>query len=217
MVASIVILALGLVAAVIYIAKHLHGSHSSKEEHTSTLDDARTKAVKIIDDANNQAIDIVGKVTLSANVASESFRKDLSQASSAQMKKFEKLTSDFTVMYSQVLQDLKTKNIETFQNVSKDIELNTIEEIKNFKESIKRLTVSSQKEVKEKIDTEYEASKKEIDIYKKEELKKVDSDIYDLLEKIAKEVLGKAISLSDHEALIEDALEKAKKEGVFKS
>ena len=35
--------------------------------------------------------------------------------------------------------------------------------------------------------------------------------------KIAKEVLGKAISLSDHEALIEDALEKAKKEGVFKS
>src|SRR3989344_1660268 len=111
---------------------------------------------------------------------------------------------------------IKAKNIEVFQNVSKDIEINTTEEIKNFKESMQKLTTLSQEEVKKKIDTDYEVLKKEIADYKKEELQKIDSGIYELLEKISKIVLGKALSLADHEGLIEKSLEKAKKEGVFR-
>ncbi len=223
MIAAILILAIGLVVVVFYLSrvtKTLHANLNMKDEafqkNANLLEEARTKAVKIIDDANSKALDIISKVTLLTNITSESFKKELSQASSAQIKEFEKKTSDFTVLYSQILQDLKTKNIEVFQNVSKDIEANTMEEIKNFKESMQKLTTLSQKEVRGKIDTDYETSKKEIEDYKKEELRKIDSGIYELLEKISKLVLGKALSLSEHEDLIEKSLEKAKKEGVFK-
>lgn len=223
MAAAILILALALVATVFYLSKvtkTLHNNLSLKDEafqkNADLLDAARIKAVKIIDDANNQALDIVSKVTLSADAASENFKQDLQRASSAQIKEFEKTTSDFAMTYSRILQDLKTKNIEVFQNVSKDIEVNTMEEIKNFKESMQKLTALSQQEVKKKIDTDYSAALKEIKDYKKEELDKIDAGIYELLEKISKLILGKALSLSEHEDLIEKSLEKAKREGIFK-
>ncbi len=223
MAAAILILALALITVVFYlsrITKNLHANLNMKDEalqkNANLLDEARIKALNLIDDANNKALDIINKVTLSTDIASENFKEDLSRVSSLQIKEFEKATADFTALYSQILQDLKTKNIEVFQNVSKDIEVNTTDEIKNFKESMQKLTVLSQKEVKKKIDSDYKNSKKEIENYKKEELQKIDQGIYELLEKVSKLVLGKALSLSEHEDLIQKSLQKAKKEGAFK-
>lgn len=216
MVVSIVILALGLVVVAIYLSKLTKTLHNDSGTKNATLEEARIKAIKIIDDANNQAVDIISKATLSTDLSSQNFKEDLANASSDQIKKFEKATSDFTNMYTKTLQDLRTKNIEVFQNISKDIETNTMDEVKNFKESMKRLTTLSQKEVKRKIEVDYEAARKEIESYKKEELGKIDLKIYEFLGKVSKLVLGKAISLSEHEDLIEKSLEKAKKEGVFK-
>lgn len=223
MAAAILILTIALAIVVLYlsrITKRLHPNldlkNVSNQENINLLDEARAKAINIIDEANNRALDIVGKVTLSTDAASEDFKKDLRHISSTQIGEFEKATTDFTKIYSQTLQDLKIKNIEVFQNVSKDIEINTMEEIKNFKESMQKLTTSYQEEVRKKIDIDYEAAKKEVEVYRKEELEKIDSGIYEFLGKLSKLVLGKAISLSDHEDLIEKSLEKAKKEGVFR-
>ena len=176
----------------------------------------REKAIKMIDEANNKALDIISKATLSTDTVSETFKQEMSHTSSVQVKEFKKATSDFTKTYLQVLQDLKVKNIEAFQNVSKDIEVNTTKEITNFKESMEKLTVLSQDEVKKKIDTDYALLKKELEDYKNQELQKVESGIYELLENVSKLVLGKALSLSEHEELIEKSLKEAKKEGIFK-
>lgn len=221
MVAAILILAIALIAIIFYlsrITKNLHDLSNSEafQNNADLLEEARTKALKTIDDANNQALDIVNKVTLSTDISSENFKQDLSRISSAQIKELEKATGDFTATYSQTLQELKTKNIELFQNISKDIETSATEEIQNFKDSMQKLTVLSQKEVERKISTEYDMARKETENYKKEELQKIDSGIFELLEKISKLVLGKALGLSEHESLIEESLAKAKKEGIFK-
>jgi hypothetical protein len=222
LVVAILVLAATLIAIIFYQSRTTKTPYTNftlkdepVEENTSSLEEAGMKAIKIIDEANNHALDIVNKVTLSANETSENFKQNLLRVSSAQIKEFEKITSDFTAIYSQILQDLKTKNIEAFQSVSKDIEVNTLEEIKDFRESMKKLTTSSQKEVKKKIDTEYEATRLELENYKKEELQKIESGIYNFLEKMSKLVLGKAINLSDHQDLIEKSLEKAIKEKAF--
>lgn len=223
------ILSLSLISAL--VAYYLHSrSGKTKKTHRQLksavndeilqrnarlLDEARSKATKIIDNANNQALDIISKATLSANISSENFKQNLTKTSFMQIKEFEKASSDFTALYFQVLQDLKTKNIEIFQNISKDIESNTLQEVKNFKESIQKLTTLSQTEIRKKINTDYENLKIEVENYKKEKLQKVDQEIYEIMEKISKLVLGKALSLSEHEDLIEESLKKAKKEGIF--
>ena len=224
LVATILILSITLIV-VVHNLSHNAKKNTGKtdtesdddiKKSTDLLSQTRQKAIRLIDDANSQALDIISKANLTTDTASEAFKQEMSDISSSQLKDFKKTTSDFTKAYSQVLQDLKIKNMETFQNISKDIELNTMEEIKNFKNSMERLTTVSQDEVKKKIDSDYEASKKEIEDHKKEELQKIDSGIYELLEKISKLILGKALNLSEQEDLIEKSLEEAKKEGVFK-
>ena len=216
MILAIFILSVALVGVAFYSIHSINKLRSSGSS-SDLLDSARQKAVKMIDDANNKAIDIINKANLSSDITSDNFNQEIKRIASLQIKEFEKTTSDFMKLYTHVLQDLKSKNIEVFQNISKDIEVNTMGEIKNFTQSMEELTVSLQKLVRKKIDTDYTQAKKEIKDYKEEELKKVDRQIYELLEKVSRLVLGKALSLSEHEALIEKSIEKAKKEGMFGS
>ncbi len=212
LVATIFILSIALVVVVFYL------SHIIKRKHKDEigLSDTRQKVSKIIDEANNKAMDIISKANLSTDIASSNFNQEVKHIASLQIKEFEKATSDFMKLYIQILQDLKSKNIEVFQNVSKDIEISTMGEIENFKESMESLTSSSQKMVQKKIDSDYFQVKKEVQSYKEIELKKIDQGIYELLEKVSSLALGKVLSLSEHEDLILKSLEKAKKEGVFK-
>lgn len=207
LVATIFILAVGLVFAAVRKPHYPPSDHLSNDTQTAS---------KIIDEANNKAIDIINKANLSTDIASDNFNQEVKRVASLQIKEFEKATSDFIKLYSQVLQDLKIKNIQVFQNVSKDIEVNTVKEIKNFKESMESLTSQSEKLVRKKIDSDYIEMKKEIQDYKEEQLKKIDQEIYAMLEKVSKLVFGKALSLSAHEDLIQKSLEIAKKEGTFK-
>jgi len=216
MAAAIFVLCLALVSVALYLTHTLKKAHTQNVE-TRDLKIAREKAAKMLDDANSQALDIINKAKLSGGIASENFNQEIVRIASTQVKEFEKTTSEFIKFYNQVLGDLKTKNIEVFQNVSKDIETNTMDEVKSFRDSVEKLTVSSQQLVKQKIDTDFAQVEREIENYKAHELKEIDDKIYTLLEKVSRLTLGKAISLSEHENLIRKSLERAKKEGVFRS
>lgn len=185
------------------------------KKNLSTLDETRNRAVKIIDEANSKALDIIHKANLFANITSDTFNKELKTVTQLELKSFEKATSDFIRVYEAMLNELRVKNVEIFQNVSKNIEINTLEEIKKFKGVIEQETISSEKMVKKKIDHEYSLAKKDIDAYKQNQLDMMDAKIYEILETVSKLVLGKTINLSEHEALIIESLEKAKKEAIF--
>lgn len=215
MAAAIFILALALVIVVFH--KTRKSTDETFKENAHLLDEARKTAAKMIDDANSRAIDIINKANLSAEIASSTFNQQISHIASSQIKKFEKDSMDFMNLYHQILLELKSKNIEMFQNLSKNIETDTMGEVKNFKESMENLTLSSQNLVREKIKADYQTAQKDILNYKNEQLRKIDSRIYYLLERISNLVIGKTINLSDHEDLILKSLEKAKKEGMFKT
>src|SRR3989344_8652199 len=173
MIAAILILAIALASIVFYLAhiiKKIQQKQITDDDigkyNMDLMDNSRLKAVKMIDEANNKALDIINKANLGTDIASQNFNDQIARITSAQIKQLENSTQDFTKIYDQVLKDLKTKNIEMFQNISKDIEENTIGEIKNFKDQVAELTISSQKSIQEKINENYNATKKEIDDYK---------------------------------------------------
>jgi len=224
LVITIFILALALIIVLILLLKSIRKSHlyeieniNSKSNNSSLLDEARNKAVRITDQANNKALDIIQKANLFVNVKNDDFNKELKSVTQKELKAFEKTTLDFIKVYENVLNDLKTRNVEIFQNISNNIETSTLGEIKKFNSVIEQETISSQKMLAKKIDDEYSLAKKDIDAYRQDRLRIVDERIFEILEKVSKLVLGKAISPSDQEALIIDSLEKAKKEAIFDS
>mgnify|MGYP001609441355 CR=1 FL=1 len=227
LVITIFILSLAIVILVVYFLRSLrtlrsgldrienHGGDWIAKNNSSTLDEARNRAVRIIDEANNKSLDIIQKANLFANISNDYFNKELKTITQLELKGFEKATVDFINVYQNVLNDLRAKNIEIFQNISKNIETSTLTEIKKFEDFVEQETIDSRRMVKRKIHHEYSLAKKHIDAYTESELKMVDEKIYEILETVSKLVMGKALKLSDHETLIIESLEKAKKEGIF--
>lgn len=85
-------------------------------------------------------------------------------------------------------------------------------EIKNAGEQLlKRLSPAHEEAIKN-IENNIALTKKEIEDYKQERMRQLDKQIYEKLGKIAKETFGKVINLAEHEKLIQEALEKAKRE-----
>jgi len=58
-------------------------------------------------------------------------------------------------------------------------------------------------------------AEKEADIYRQNQIDKVASQINSIVSSAAKDVLGRAISISEHEDLVSQALERAKKDKFF--
>jgi len=177
--------------------------HQHKKE-AEILEEARQKAAKIIADAH-----------LVDDNAQNEVQEQLKTLSLNKIKDFEKTSTDLFRVYKQELEDLKLNTLKIVNNITKDIENDTIKELKDFKEILKKETYASQKIVEQKIEQQYAETEKEIEAYKEDRIKKVEDEIYNILQNVSKLVLGKAISLQDHEQLVIDALNKIKEEKVL--
>ena len=56
---------------------------------------------------------------------------------------------------------------------------------------------------------------KELDEYKAAKMKETDQMTQRIVQRVSQEVLNKSISLEDHQQILIDSLEKAKREGIF--
>jgi len=180
------------------------------EKEAEVLRDARVKAESII----NEAIEKAKEIIAGSNLITTESKKALDEAFETLLKHqtsyFEKASQDFLQEYKNELQALKEKNIEILKNTSKEIEEDTAKEIQDFDNILEKETVLSQKIIEEKIEKDYSKVQKEVEEYKNEMLNKVDAQILKLLQTVSKKVIGKSLSLQEHEQLIISALEQAK-------
>jgi len=209
---AIFILNLVLGGIVISYVKTLKKFQTLQKKESDIQSDAHKKASFILEEARNEAIKIVANANLFEDSTKKQFDQELKRISEGQVKTLEKLSYDLLNVYQKELADLKENNIKMMNIILKDIENSTIADLKDFREILKKETFASQKIVETKIEETYKAAQKEIEDYRTERLKKVEGQIYEIIKSVSMLALGKTLSLQDHEQLIIDALEKAKKE-----
>ena len=151
---------------------------------------------------------------------SESFRKQLEEAVNQEVKKnIRELKDNFQKTSEQIVKTYKSQfenGNQEIQKVISELSRQAADETKNTSEAL--LNELSQKfneiyrSTKSTLNNRVIETEKEIENYKKERFKEVDRKIYQILGEIAKKTIGKAVDLSDHEKLVMEALEKAKKE-----
>ncbi|MCL5114029.1 MAG: hypothetical protein M1372_02560 [Patescibacteria group bacterium] len=227
LIAAVFLLSLAITAIAISYARAVKKFNSYQKEadllltqihkkESDLLEDARIKAGKIIEEANVKAQDILNSTNNLNNDSKKTLEDALEKLVKHQAGYFEKVSEDFLKTYQQELASLKEKNIEILRNVSKNIEEDTTNEVKDFDSVLEKETIASQKIVEEKIEQEYTKIQKDTEEYRSQMIKKVDEQIYKIIEEVSKQVLGKGLSLQEHEDLVIDALSKAKKEGIAK-
>lgn len=90
------------------------------------------------------------------------------------------------------------------QGVSRSVEKSATQEIKEFRQAMQLETVGARKAVTE-----------EIRRARADKLERLDLEIGQVIERVTREVLGKALSLAEHRELVIKALEEAKAQHVF--
>ena len=172
-------------------------SHKVDTDYHAVVDNALTKERKILDDAAKEATQIIS----GAHYINETTKASIDQTLQKMVQEVHTTASSSSHQF-----------LEFYQNSLKQISVNSLTD---FQSIIRGLEGDYQKQLEEFQKSVLPNMEKEIEAYKQARFKEAEALVTKIVQKVSQEVLNKALTLDDHEKLVIDALEKAKKEGVF--
>lgn len=167
------------------------------EKYHHVVDDAIAKEQKILDDATQKATQIIANTDFLTSASKESVAKSLDKMEGEIEQEAKTASDEFTKTYAISLQKIATQSLTNLQSITKAMETELDKQSKEYKESLlPRL-------------------EKELEEYKKMRLQQAERTINHVIQEVTQEILNKSLSLDDHQRLLLESLEKAKKEGAF--
>ena len=140
---------------------------------------------------------------------------NLSKFSLEAQKKFsenaENKISELNQTAKKELAKIQEINLKAHDLLINEVKGESAELLKDIAQKFSQIYQSTSETLNKKV-VEAES---EIENYKKERFKEINRKIYQMIGEVAKKTIGKTIDLSEHEKLVIEALEKAKKEIFF--
>lgn len=192
--------------------KSLKDQNEFNQKTSEVIVKAHEDYIKIIQEANLKARDIMEGAILVKIDAKKTLDIALKKLSEEQNELIESVSEGLVKDYKNHLDDVQKNNIKILSNLSKGIESYTKTQLDDYKKVIQEETLDSQKILGQKIETEFNQIQAELNSYKTAQLQKTDEQYYKLLENILKIILKESISIEQHENLVVEALEEAKKQ-----
>jgi vacuolar-type H+-ATPase subunit H len=195
-------------------------------DYHQVVDDALTKERKILEDAANEADQIISGATYINRETRENIHQALQVMVTDIQKEAADIAHNFMISYQNSLKQLANQSTTDFKNVAKDLEDDLQKQIKESRETLnqsltdfqtvaKQLEGELQSQIKDFHEKLLPDLKKELEAYKQTRMEQTEQVVKHVIQKVSQDVLNKTISLDDHQNLIIESLEKAKKEGVF--
>ena len=178
--------------------------NETKAKQTTLELEAKKIADRIVIEAQEKARAIISEAATYSSKSKEEFSAEVKRATGAQMASFEA-----------ALNEAKTQAAQTFGSISNEVGKEVQAQIELLRSALSTQITASQEEAKKAVADAYKKVELEVDAYKKVREKQVDERIFEVLEETTSKVLGKAISISDHEELVIKALEEAKSQNVL--
>lgn len=166
-------------------------------EYHKIVNDALSKERKILDDAAEEA----DKIITDANYVTTSSKETLDKALQKMVADFEKESNESgrSIMqsYQASLKEVTDASLKNFGHISKEFEEDLQKQLKAFNES------------------QLANMEKTLEEYKKNQFQKTQDMVGKIVHQVSEEVLNKSISIEDHQKLVLNSFEKAKKERLF--
>lgn len=169
--------------------------YDSRYHHV--VDDALAKERQIIQDASVEAGKIISNADFFKKASADKMTGVLHEMESDIEGQTLATTQVYSDSYHAAIQKLASASLSEFQNVTK------------------QMTIDLQKQVKEYRETLLPRMDRDLEEYKKARMKDAEEAIAQLIKKASMEIFNKALPIEDHNNLIIESLEKAKKEGLF--
>lgn len=195
-------------------------------DYHHVVDNALAKERKIIDDATHEAEQIIAGAYYVNKASKDTVDQALQKMIADIQKDAINTAQEVMTGYQASLREVTGHSLTEFQNITKEEGLDLRKQIKAFHETLtesvtdfqtvaKGMEGDLQEQIRAFHETLLPAMEKELEEYKQTRMQQTDRTITHLVQKVAQEVLNKSIPLDDHQNLVLESLEKAKKEGAF--
>lgn len=207
-----------------YLLKRIALSHQESErlrseaerKAQSIIENANTEAVKIIAGANEKSSKLFESTQNLINQSEAGFKKNLLEFIAKHTSELERVSGELLKSYRSLGDASKESFSKILEGAAKIMVESTRDSSSEFQKFLKEEIEKYRKDTDERITAWHKEAREEIEGYKKSAKDKIDESIYRIITLVSKEVLGRALDLEDHQKLILEALEGAKKEGFFK-
>ncbi|CAN5286583.1 hypothetical protein BH10PAT2_BH10PAT2_4270 [soil metagenome] len=181
-----------------------HFQDKSFHQAEEVLDDAHQQALATIQQANQKASHLIS--------LGGAFSEEQKGVLSKQMKiTSEEELNDYKVSLQQSQQELRT----SLGQVSDELQRAAEAELTQFRHDLVKSTTETQGLFAKQLQSELGEAESDVKQYKKELLDKANAHMFQVVQQVVQEVLHKSLTKTEHEALVIEALEEAKKHHVL--
>ena len=183
-----------------------------RDSASEVLQQSHDKSLKIIQEAVDKAEAIIKDAQIFSDATKDHFIADLQSAKQAQEKILSSRNEEISRIYDQFVADVRNDTNNRFRVVARDMENHALAGIGEFRESLESERIFLHKQLEGKVEEEYRHVKKDIEDYKAEQMKKIEKRVFDILHELLRDILGRSLSLKEHEDLVQKALVQMKTE-----
>lgn len=184
---------------------------SKIRDHASqTLQQSHEKGLRIIQEATKKAELIIQEAQIFSDETKTQFASNLQVVNKKHEEFLNKRSAEILKLYEQFIIDLRGDTEGQFKIISKDMQNHSLASIGEFRESLEGERIFMHKQLETKVEEEYKKVQKHIEDYKLDQMRKVDKKIFDILHGLTRNVLGRSLSLKEHEDLVQRALAQMK-------
>ena len=182
-------------------------SHTPLKEHQDAarlVEQAKNRSLEIIEASERKAKEIIASTDFFSAVSSDQMSESVKSAS-------QKQTQD----YLKVLEKVKLEVLGQFTALSQNVEKEAVKDIEDFRKNLEVKTMKSENVLETKVQEEYQKSSAELTAYKQTVIKKIDENMFEIVNQVVHKVVGKTLTPAEHQTLVLQALEEAKQNHVF--
>ena len=170
---------------------------------------------EVLEAANKRAQEIILQATDIKRETDNKFNSAFETLLTSQKMSLEKSTTTLSSRHLEEIAKLNNDSIALITKIYKDYEVTTKADLDKYKTAISQQTFEAEKLAAQRIKDEYIKLEKDIAERRAQKLAQLDTNIYKLLTIVSKDIIGKSLDFSEHEELVIQSLEKAKKEGAI--
>lgn len=218
-----VVLSLALSAvAVSYIFLHIKLNKTERDklllqskirdQTYEILKDAHQKRLRIIQEAMDRSRSILKDVEGISVDIKDKFSLDLKSINEKQEQLMALKSKEISKLFSQFNVNLQQSTEKQFNSIARNMENKAVSEIEEFRKTIEDQSIFIHKQLDIKLNEEYKKAQKNIEDYKLDQMNKFDKKVFDIIHTLTRDLLGRTLSLKDHEDLIQKGLAQMKKD-----
>ena len=200
------------------------------ENYKQTMEQALVKEKQVIDGAMNEANKILEVTTnqatqiiQGAQFMSQNSIAVLTQAVQKMISQTQVIGDTTKITLEQALQkivvDVQKEALEasrsSINTYSQSLKVVTTQSLSDLQIIAKGLEVDMQKQISDFNQSLLPRLEKEVEEYKEMRIKQAEQMVNKIIQKASQEIFGRIITFNDHQNIMIESLERAKKEGVF--